>query len=165
MSTNQNEKESRRVVCAREVSLFVILRDFVKGLFEKKCAVVLTAILSFLGLVYLHYADVQLEGLVSNLSDFNLNMLGIDIAIVSILIGLFSSNKLEGKANTAYNSQYAIISFNALLQLLGVLLSILVESRTGCTLLYATLFVQFWAIFGVFDLFIEIYTFHSLSNS
>ena len=163
MCTKQDEKE-HEAIGARKVTLRKILYDLGAGLCEKMYAVVFTFILSAFCLGFLCYADVNLFCLTSKLADWNLNMLGVDIAILSILVGLFSSKSLHGEANIAYNTQYSIISLNALLHLLGLLLSMFIESTTGCTYLCITLFVQLCAMIGLVDLLFEVYTLYTLQK-
>ena len=164
MCTKQNE-EKHGAICARKVTLCEILCDVGTGLCEKICPIIFTTILSAfcMGLLY-YIIDVDFACLTSKLADWNLNMLGVDIAILSILVGLFSSKKMDDDAKKAYNAQYSIIFLNAFFQLLGLLLSVFVGSVTNCAYLYITLFVQIWAMIGLVDLLFEVYTLHSLQR-
>ena len=150
---------------AEKHCLFEVLGNITRDMGCKLCTLLITFIISFIVLLAIVYNDnpsFNLQRIISCLSTANLNMLGVDIAALSILFALFHNKMMDKNAEQAFKEQNISFIGNAFLQLIAFLLSIgSIGNMSSYFLNYITLFVQIWAMILVFDLIIEIYTLHS----
>ena len=153
-----------RILYASKTNLCEILSHIFRVLAKKRLAILVAlvaGIISVLSLRMTHTCVCELKKIITNLVNINVDILTIDIAILAILISFISLNvKLTKKAKYTLKVQYSIIISNAFLQLLGLVLSLFCGVCSNWVYLYITLLIQLWALYGVFDLLIEVYTLH-----
>jgi hypothetical protein len=142
------------------------MSDFCSDLRKKVWTILITIIISLFVLLPFSLCECgtpkNLGMLIGKLSDANLAMFGIDIAVIAILFALFQEKKLDNIAKDAFREQNISFVGNAILQLFAFLLSIVILTfKFPMMIIWMTLFFQIWALILVFDIIIELYCLHS----
>lgn len=146
---------------AREHNLLKILSDLF-GVFPwKHCIVWILLFISFILLILLYNNSLSfncIHEIENNLFNANLSIMGIDLAALAILFALFQDKDLSNGAKNAFKEQSGVFIFNAVVQLMAIVLFVLCAIIFFKTLLYVTFLFQIWAILLVFDVIVELFT-------
>ena len=141
-----------------------VLSDMKNDLARKRCTLLITFVISLLPLIILllcqYYGFSQDKNLLENLFNANLAILGVDLAALAILFALFQDKELDDSAKNAFKEQSIAFVGNALLQIVAIMFNILnsICQSFCCAFYYISFIFQIWALIGVFDIIVELYT-------
>ena len=146
------------------VSFPRVICDIMRIVFgQKLLALVVTFLPGLLCFIILEHFDGTdyLEKIPTKLSDVNTGMIGINIAILGILAALFVGKNLSDSAKKAIKVQYSIMVVNAFLHFIVVIMCALLDVFPIQSYLIVTFLIQCWALCGVIDIFLELFTLHT----
>ena len=149
------------MIDAREQKCGIILSDLFDIIPWRNCVVWVSLLISFILLLLLYYNSLTLKcihELENNLFNANLSIMAIDLAALAILFALFQDKTLSAEAQKAFKEQCGVFLYNAVMQLMAIVLFVLCAIISDQTLLYATFLLQIWAILLVFDVIVELFT-------
>lgn len=99
-----------------------------------------------------------IQNIEENMFNANLSVMGVDMAALAILFALFQDKQLSSEAKKAFKEQCGAFLFNAVVQLIALMIFVISAILSVPSLLYATFLVQIWAILLVIDVIVELFT-------
>jgi hypothetical protein len=147
--------DARRQKCGK------VLSDLFAVFPWRNCIVWFSLFISLLMLSLLYNNSLTLECIHKTenyLFNANLSIIGIDLAALAILFALFQDKELLDEAKKAFKEQCGVFLFNAVIQLIAIVLFVMSTIIPFPTILHATFILQIWAILLVFDVIIVLFT-------
>lgn len=140
-----------------------VIIDFLDQLFSKKLLTLLICfIISLITIVLIRFYGIICCSFLEKLNSVNISLLGVDIAALAILFALLQGKVLDNNAKDAFEEQSITFLGNALFQLFAIIFYFLCFVFHSCLLEWIAMGTQIFALIGVFDMIIEMYTLTSL---
>ena len=147
---------------ARKQKCRKVISDFFSIFPWRNCIVWFSLFISLILLLLMLYNDsITLEcihKIEDNLYVANISVMSIDLAALAILFALFQDKILTSEAKKAFKEQCGVFIFNAVVQLLALVIFIICSIISIDIFLYVTFLIQIWAIILVFDVIVELFT-------
>lgn len=150
------------MIDARKQKCSKVLSDLFGFFPWRNYMVWITLLVSLIFLIILLYNGSHsiecIQKIEVNLFNANLSVMGVDMAALAILFALFQDKQLSSEAKRAFKEQCGVFLFNAVVQLIALMIFVICTIITVPAFIYATFLVQIWAILLVADVIVELFT-------
>ena len=150
------------MIDAREQKCWKILSDLFVFFPWRNCFIWLSLLVSLIFLILMLFNDSLSQECIQKIEDslFNVNItvMGVDMAALAILFALFQDKQLSNEGKKAFKEQCGAFLFNAVAQLIALMIFVLCALLSIQALLYATFLVQIWAVVLIADVIVELFT-------
>lgn len=154
--------KQRHMINAKKQKCRKVLIDFIVFFPWRNRVVWLTLLISLIFLLLLllnsSHSIECIHKTEDILSNANLAIMGIDMAALAILFALFQGKQLTCEAKKAFKEQCGVFLFNAVMQLMSLIVFILCIILSLNIVLYVSFLFQIWALLLVFDVIVELFT-------